>query len=68
MDILINDEDKTEINKWVSLSFSSYSASLLGRIKWCWKMLTGSIGLEHKFVVREEDIEDLAGAIRGGNG
>ncbi|MFQ5906995.1 MAG: hypothetical protein ACE5JA_10560, partial [bacterium] len=59
-------EMKDTTPRLVLLEFYATPARLYDRIRWCWRMLTRGVGFEHEFVVRPEDVNDLARVIVGG--
>jgi len=51
--------------RFIQICFYATPAGLRDRLRWCWRMMTRGIGFEHEFIVRPEDIKDLAGVITG---
>ncbi len=58
-------EIKNSVPRFLEIEFYATPARLRDRLRWCWRMLTQGVGFEHEFVVRSEDIKDLAMAIAG---
>lgn len=54
-------------HRFVEIYFWATPAGWWDRVRWCWGMARWGIGFEHEFIVREEDIESLARAIKGVN-
>ena len=51
--------------RFLGIEFYATPTRLRDRLRWCWRMLTQGLGFEHEFIVRPEDIKDLAGVIAG---
>jgi hypothetical protein len=51
--------------RFIEIYFYATPARLWDRLRWCWQMLTRGVGFEHEFIVRPEDIKDLARVIGG---
>ena len=58
-------EIKNATPRFIQIDFYATPAALWDRLRWCWRMLTKGVGFEHEFIVRPEDINDLARAITG---
>lgn len=51
--------------RFIQIYFWATPAKWRDRIRWCWQMIRHGIGFEHEFIVREQDIDDLAAVISG---
>ena len=58
-------EMKNATLRFIEIEFYATPARLRDRLRWCWRMLTKGVGFEHEFIVRSEDVNDLARVIAG---
>jgi len=56
-------EIKNATPRFVQIEFYATPARLKDRLRWCWRMLTKGVGFEHEFIIRPEDVSDLARTI-----
>ncbi len=61
----ISELKDTGPSRFIEIYFWATPAGLWDRIRWCWRMLTKGVGFEHEFIVRPEDVNDLARTIAG---
>ncbi len=61
----ISELKDTGPRRFIEIYFWATPAGLWDRLRWCWRMLTKGVGFEHEFIVRPQDISDLAKVIGG---